>query len=154
MPLDNGIWRYTESDVAAPTFSEFLNRLGDSVRDQVVNRTGTFTPVSARVEPTGLYVRRRGGTVYLDGNLVIAAAGATAMAPGATWALATLETGFNPAFSGWAVSVPLPRGATGPGFITLTCATGGGLGVRNDSGASLTLAVGNSIAVHTSHLVN
>ena len=33
MGLINGIWKYTELESVGPTFSGFLNRLGDSLRD-------------------------------------------------------------------------------------------------------------------------
>lgn len=48
MALINGIWKYAESDTVAPTFSELLNLLGDSVRDQLalVNPAWqAYTPV-------------------------------------------------------------------------------------------------------------
>lgn len=36
MPLNNGIWEYDENETVSPTYSEHLNKLGDSVR-AVVN---------------------------------------------------------------------------------------------------------------------
>lgn len=159
MPLDDGIWRYTENDVAAPAFSDLLNLLGDSVRESLnaSASVGTFTPVNSgagnRVASTGFYVRRRGDTVFLDGALTITAAGATSFGAGGTYGLATLSSGFAPALTGVQLVVPAPRGTTGPGYLTLIISAGSGIiSVRNDSGAATTLAAGNEIRLSLNYL--
>lgn len=35
MPLNNGVWQYTETETVSPTWSEHLNKLGDSVRTAI-----------------------------------------------------------------------------------------------------------------------
>lgn len=35
MPLVNGIWKYDENETVSPTYSEHLNKLGDSVRSAI-----------------------------------------------------------------------------------------------------------------------
>ena len=34
--LVNGVWKYGENDATGPLFSDFLNKLGDSIRTQIV----------------------------------------------------------------------------------------------------------------------
>lgn len=61
MPLDDGIWRYDEGESASPTFSELLNRLGDSVRAALAQSdTGWVSAVGGE---TNVIWRRIGKTV-------------------------------------------------------------------------------------------
>lgn len=72
MPLDSGIWRYTEDDVASPTFSELLNRLGDSVRSRLAT-TGVDwvdVPISAGITVLSpVQVCRLAGVVHWRGEI-------------------------------------------------------------------------------------
>lgn len=72
MPLINGIWKYTEDDIVAPTYSEHLNKLGDSVRNALApDDTGWFTvalvPGYTALEP--FQVRRIGEVAYWRGRV-------------------------------------------------------------------------------------
>lgn len=76
MPLDSGIWRYTEGETASPTFSELLNRLGDSVRTRFATLdTGWVNVTLAAGFTFGVQpqVRRVGQTVYWRGNVTCTA---------------------------------------------------------------------------------
>ena len=75
MGLVNGIWEYDEGDSASPTFSELLNKLGDSVRDRFTAVIADLTadtgwiavPPIAPFSSTGAQVRRIGNLVLFRG---------------------------------------------------------------------------------------
>lgn len=76
MPLDDGIWRYTEGESASPTFSELLNRLGDSVRSRFRQDDYPWTDVAPAAgfvgvapNPTILQACRRNGQVFWRGRV-------------------------------------------------------------------------------------
>lgn len=76
MPLDNGIWRYDESESASPTFSELLNRLGDSVRARLAADLVGSGPVALHLSAgASVYIHRVGpiATVWAEGTDTIPA---------------------------------------------------------------------------------
>lgn len=72
MPLEDGIYRYTEDDVASPTISDLLNLLGDSIRARLAGDDIPWTPVALAAGYTAtvpVEVCRIGGIVYWRGSV-------------------------------------------------------------------------------------
>lgn len=76
MPIVNGVYQYAESDLTGPTFSGFLNLLGDSIRNAnnwtaytptITMTGGTFAKGSTGTQ-TGYY-RRIGNVLEVKGYI-------------------------------------------------------------------------------------
>lgn len=52
MPLVDGVWEYTETDVIAPTFSEYMNLGTDSARTRIQAAAATAAAASGAVAAT------------------------------------------------------------------------------------------------------
>lgn len=96
--LVDGIWKYGESDSTGPLFSDFLNKVGDSIRTRL-NAAGIDTAATSWVNPTlsGTWVvnasltvsyRKVNGIVYCRGQVTGGAIGST---------IFQLPAGFRPA---------------------------------------------------------
>lgn len=98
MPLVDGIYQYDENDVVAPTFSDHLNKLGDSVRDALATQTTAWIPCALRSGFTGF------ADVCVVNDLVVFRAQITgAFAANVTIAVADVPAGYAP---GYVVACP------------------------------------------------
>lgn len=133
MPLGPGalldaIWKYGESDATGPLFSDFLNKVGDSIRTRL-NAAGIDTATSSWVTPTLLnswvvnasltvQYRKINGIVYCRGQV-------TGGAPNTV--VFQLPSGFRPAQTHKSAST----NTDGTSAYRLQVTTGGDVSVNN-----------------------
>lgn len=124
--LLNGVWKYGEDDASGPLFSDFLNKLGDSIRTIILaallGDTGWTNAVlsgtwAVSIGLTPAYSKLN-GVVYTRGQV-------TGGAPGST--VLIYPAGMRPA----ATHKQIIPNTDGTGYYTATVTTAGVLTVTN-----------------------
>lgn len=143
MPLNAGIWEYDENDTVSPTYSEHLNKLGDSVRAMLApnNGTGTWNAFAqSQFDTSTAVVERRGEMVTGYGFLLFKGAASVGSA-GLTVGILTPPPA-HPVYT----TAPTERG-----IVELSVTTSGVMTLRNLSGTTLTFAANQFVGLSGLH---